>query len=78
MSKKAQSLAPSFEAVIEVAQPVQAEFQLGALMTELKTKSAVIRHLASKGKDRSWIAKFMGIRYQHVRNVLTQPLKQAE
>ena len=41
----------------------------------LKTKSAVIRYLDSEGHSRSAIAKFLNIRYQHVRNVLTQPLK---
>lgn len=45
------------------------------LMTQFKTKSAVIRHLHGRGQTTSAIAKFMNIRYQHVRNVLTQPLK---
>jgi predicted ArsR family transcriptional regulator len=39
------------------------------------TKSAVIRYLASQGVSRGDIARILGIRYQHVRNVLTQPLK---
>lgn len=41
----------------------------------LPTKSAKIRALAAKDYSRSEIAKFMGIRYQHVRNVLVTPLK---
>lgn len=50
-------------------------FNLDALMKEYKTKSNVIRYLTTQGQSRSQIAKFMNIRYQHVRNVLTQPLK---
>lgn len=53
-------------------------YNLDELMTTYKTKSSVIRFLSSQGKDRSWISKFMNIRYQHVRNVLTQPLKQVK
>ncbi len=48
---------------------------LDGLMNQFKTKSAVIRYLKTKGMTTSGISKFMGIRYQHVRNVLTQPLK---
>ena len=40
----------------------------------LPTKSAKIRRLASKGYTKADIARFLGIRYQHVRNVLNQPL----
>jgi len=46
-----------------------------ALMKEHKTKSAVIRYLSGTGMSRSDIAKTLGIRYQHVRNVLLTPLK---
>lgn len=41
----------------------------------LKTKSSVIRYLSGEGYSPSAIARFLGIRYQHVRNVLTQVLK---
>lgn len=41
-------------------------------LDEYKTKSAVIRKLASEGHKRADIARAMGIRYQHVRNVLEQ------
>lgn len=44
------------------------------MLKELGTKSAVIRHLAANGWKRGAIAKELGIRYQHVRNVLTAPL----
>jgi hypothetical protein len=39
------------------------------------TTSAKIRALAVTGKSRAEIAKILGIRYQHVRNVLITPLK---
>lgn len=52
------------------------QFELPKLMDEHKTKSNVIRFLSSQGWTRSQIASFMNIRYQHVRNVLIQPLKQ--
>ncbi len=40
----------------------------------LETKSAKIRALTAKGYSRSVIAKFIGISYQHVRNVQITPL----
>ena len=55
-----------------------------AVMTEHKTKSAAIRYLSSLqgetgvGYTRSEIADAMEIRYQHVRNVLTQKLKKSD
>ena len=48
---------------------------LEAKVNKLPTKSAKIRYLASQGWTRSQIAKFLGIRYQHVRNVLITPVK---
>lgn len=48
---------------------------IAIMLGELGTKSAVIRELAAQGYKRADIAKMMNIRYQHVRNVLTQPLK---
>jgi hypothetical protein len=56
---------------------VKVEETLEQLMTRLTSKSAVIRFLASEGKTRGQIAKFMNIRYQHVRNVLITPVKKA-
>lgn len=41
------------------------------------TKSAVIRYLASQDVSRGDISRILNIRYQHVRNVLTQPLKKS-
>lgn len=40
-----------------------------------KTKSSMIRYLWAEGYTRSAIAKFLGIIYQHVRNVLVQEPK---
>jgi predicted transcriptional regulator len=43
----------------------------------LKTKSAMIRHLWALGYTRSAIAKYMGCKYQMVRNILTQSPKKS-
>lgn len=43
---------------------------------DLPTKSAKIRALSASGYKRQEIADFLGIRYQHVRNVLLQPMAQ--
>ena len=40
-----------------------------------KNKSDSIRFLASLGHKKSPIAKFLGVRYQHVNNVLNKELK---
>jgi len=50
-------------------------FKYDELLAEHKTKSGVIRFLASKEYSRGQIAKFMGIKYQFVRNVLITPVK---
>lgn len=50
-------------------------YDLKKLMSEHKSKSSVIRFLAAQGYSRGAIAKFMDIRYQHVRTVLVTPLK---
>lgn len=47
------------------------------VLSQYKTKSEAIRDLSSKGHSRSEIAKMLGIRYQHVRNVLVQQLKKS-
>ena len=41
----------------------------------LPTKSAKIRYLHSMEWSRSDIARELGVRYQHVRNVLITPVK---
>lgn len=46
-----------------------------AQLDNIPTVSGKIRFLASTGMSRGDIAKKLDKRYQHVRNVLTQPLK---
>ena len=48
------------------------------LIKHFQTKSAAIRFLNQSGLSRSEIASKLGIRYQHVRNVLITPLKKAK
>jgi bifunctional DNA-binding transcriptional regulator/antitoxin component of YhaV-PrlF toxin-antitoxin module len=43
---------------------------MNKVVAGLKTKSAKIRALAKAGYARADIARFLGIRYQHVRNVV--------
>lgn len=45
------------------------------LKETFKTKSAVIRYLVNRGFAVKAIAKHLGLRYQHVRNVANAPLK---
>lgn len=53
--------------------PTQEEFA----KLDLKTTAAKIRYLRGlqEKEDRGAIAKYLGIRYQWVRNVLTTPIK---
>ena len=48
---------------------------LAWLQQTFKTKSAVIRYLLERGHKVKEISKHLGIRYQHVRNVMKTPLK---
>lgn len=45
------------------------------LQDQFKTKSAIIRYLTNQGFEVKRIAKHLGMRYQHVRNVATATLK---
>ncbi len=45
------------------------------LKSQYKTKSAVIRYLVNQGYEIKHIAKHLGVKYQHVRNVATSKLK---
>jgi hypothetical protein len=47
--------------------------EMDELTKGLITKSAKIRRLEDHGVSRSEIANYLGIRYQHVRNVLIAP-----
>lgn len=42
---------------------------------KLPTTSSKIRFLAASGMKRADVARYLEIRYQHVRNVLITPLK---
>lgn len=48
---------------------------LGWVKANFKTKSAAIRYLLTKGHSVGDIAKLLDVKYQHVRNVKTTPLK---
>lgn len=48
---------------------------LGWLKDQFKTKSAIIRYLVNQKFTVNQIAKHLGLRYQHVRNVANAPLK---
>lgn len=52
--------------------------RIKAELEALPTTSAKIRYLTAKNVKRGDIAKILGIRYQHVRNVQLQPLKRTE
>ena len=47
---------------------------LNDTLEAFSTKSAKIRFLDSKGYSRGDIARILGVRYQHVRNVLITPI----
>ncbi len=51
---------------------------LAALIDGLPSKSAKIRALNAAGLPRADIARFLGVRYQHVRNVLVADEKRAQ
>ena len=53
------------------------EARMKDLTKGLATKSDKIRALSEHGYSRGDIAKFLGIRYQHVRNVLVQSASKA-
>jgi hypothetical protein len=50
-------------------------FNAEQFITDKGGVSKAIRFLHGEGKSRSDIAKMLGKRYQHVRNVLNTPLK---
>lgn len=81
MAKNAQAqvetVAPATTNEVDVKVKETIQEQHVAEADKLSTKSAKIRFLDSAGYKRGTIATHLGIRYQHVRNVLTQPLKKA-
>ena len=48
---------------------------LAFLTSKFKTKSAMIRYMLDKEVPKALIAKHLGVKYQHVRNVSVQQLK---
>ena len=63
------------ETIVEVVTKPTIDFNYDVLLQEHKSKSGIIRFLAAKGFERGAIAKYMGIKYQFVRNVLITPVK---
>lgn len=68
--------------VVEVTDPKKSLSSAGIVIPPLfqlkelyKTKSAIIRHLTEIGMTVKEISAHTGIRYQHVRNVVTTELK---
>ena len=62
---------------MENARLTQPNEEMTALTTGLGTKSEKIRRLGQAGYSRQQIADFLGIRYQHVRNVLVDEERRA-
>lgn len=56
-------------------EPKTIDYDYSKLLEVHKTKSGIIRFLSTEGHSRGSIAKFMGIKYQFVRNVLITPVK---
>lgn len=76
-AKTTEATVDATEEVVKV-NPITEAFKLPELTEKYKTKSAIIRFLTAEGHTRSNIAKFMGIRYQHVRNVQVADAEKAE
>ena len=76
MEDKAKLEAPD-EVGIDVEGPIviAAEETPEELIKRFGNKSNAIRALIAEGKTRSEVAKLLGIRYQHVNNVINQVLK---
>jgi hypothetical protein len=76
MAKNAQTKTDNKSEVIvskELDAKTPAE-RLEALQKDHKSISGVMRYLSSQGLETGTIAKYLGKRYQHVNNVLKQPL----
>ena len=63
--------------VTAVAEPVVVK-TAAELIAQYGNKSKAIRALNGEGHKTGEIAKMLGIRYQHVRNVLVTPVKKVE
>jgi hypothetical protein len=58
-----------------LAQPIDGLPSADWLQSQFRTKSAVIRYLVSQGHPIKSIARHLGMKYQHVRNVAKNELK---
>lgn len=58
-----------------LAQPIDGIPSAEWLQGQFKTKSATIRYLVSQGHQIKSIARHLGMKYQHVRNVAKSELK---
>ena len=65
----------------DMAKQVQApasDFDAAKFIAEKGSKSAAIRALLAAGNERKVVAKMLGLRYQHVRNVEITPIKKEQ
>ena len=58
-----------------LAQPIDGMPSVEWLQSQFQTKSAIIRYLVSQDHPIKSIARHLGMRYQHVRNVAKSELK---
>ena len=75
MAKNKQNTQAIEESINTEVAVVETAFDAAAYIKECGGVSAAIRKLDAEGMKRGAIAKRLNKRYQHVRNVLTQPLK---
>lgn len=61
--------------VVETKVEPTIEPEVKAILEQSGSKSSKIRALLAMGKKRGEVAKLLGIRYQHVRNVELTPVK---
>jgi hypothetical protein len=64
--------------IAQPAQTAQLSAEQKAILEGTASKSDKIRKLLASGMKRGEVAKVLGIRYQHVRNVELTPLKKAQ
>lgn len=64
--------------IVETKETIVPSFDAEAYIKECGSVSAAIRKLTAEGKKRGEVAKLLNKRYQHVRNVLTTPLKKVQ
>lgn len=70
-------MAKSNKETTQQVETTEVPFDAEAFIKEKGGVSKAIRFLDSEGMERGAIAKKLNKRYQHVRNVLNQPLKKS-